>query len=62
MYQLISWDFVIQGFLLISNSFVFYMFPFMFLLCSYWFIFFKLQVRRFPRKETRLIIYRNEYA
>ncbi|CAM9514327.1 unnamed protein product [Ascophyllum nodosum] len=43
MYQMVNWHFILQGILLVSHTFVLYLFPFVFLLCSYWFVFFKLQ-------------------
>lgn len=45
MYQMVNWSFVFQGLLLVSHTFVLYLFPFTFLISSYFFVFFKLQVR-----------------
>lgn len=44
MYQMINWPFVFEGVLLVTHSFVLYLFPFTFLISTYWFVFFKLQV------------------
>lgn len=44
MYQMVDWALVAQGLLLLSHSFVLFLFPFTFLISSYFFVFFKLQV------------------
>lgn len=44
MYQMVDWAFVFQGLLLLSHTFVLFLFPFTFFISSYFFVFFKLQV------------------
>ncbi|CAM9955725.1 unnamed protein product, partial [Ectocarpus sp. 8 AP-2014] len=44
MYQMVNWPFLFQGLLMVSHTFVLFLFPFTFLISSYFFVFFKLQV------------------
>ena len=48
MYQMVNWTFVTQGLLLLSHTFVLFLFPFTFFISSYFFVFFKLQVMDYP--------------
>ncbi|CBN79640.1 conserved unknown protein [Ectocarpus siliculosus] len=43
MYQMVNWPFLFQGLLMVSHTFVLFLFPFTFLISSYFFVFFKLQ-------------------
>eukprot|EP00752_Nemacystus_decipiens_P003551 g3276.t1 len=43
MYQMVDWALVIEGLLLLSHTFVLFLFPFTFFISSYFFVFFKLQ-------------------
>lgn len=41
---MVNWPFLFQGLLMVSHTFVLFLFPFTFLISSYFFVFFKLQV------------------
>lgn len=44
MYQMVDWSLVFEGLFLLAHTFVLFLFPFTFLISSYFFVFFKLQV------------------